>query len=72
MFDEIDASIIMTERLRLAATAPVETAQGPIDITVSIGVTEFRPGESIDEILIRVDRALYQAKAENRNCVVLI
>lgn len=62
----------LAERLRVSAMAPVNTESGPITITVSIGVTGFRIGESLDRTLVRVDRALYQAKAEDRNRVVLI
>jgi len=36
-------------------------------ITVSIGVAEFQPGESIGDLVERADRALYQAKRSGRN-----
>ena len=38
-------------------------------MTVSIGVAEYQPGESVEEILARADRALYDAKAKGRNRV---
>jgi diguanylate cyclase len=38
-------------------------------ITVSIGVGEFRPGESMAELIDRCDQALYRAKASGRNLV---
>lgn len=65
-------TFVLAERLRVSAMTPVNTESGPITITVSIGVTGFRIGESLDRTLVRVDRALYQAKAEDRNRVVLI
>ncbi|MDY6942163.1 MAG: diguanylate cyclase [Pseudomonadota bacterium] len=40
--------------------------------TVSIGVTDFGPGESIDHVLDRADRALYQAKQDGRNRTVAL
>jgi diguanylate cyclase len=39
-------------------------------ITVSIGVGQFQLGESMDELIDRCDRALYQAKKRGRNQVV--
>ena len=39
-------------------------------VTVSIGVAQFRLGESADVMLERCDRALYQAKRSGRNCTV--
>ena len=39
-------------------------------ITVSIGVAQFRPGESITQLIERCDGALYLAKRTGRNRVV--
>ena len=39
-------------------------------ITVSIGVAQFRPGESMSDLVERFDRALYLAKKTGRNRVV--
>ena len=39
-------------------------------ITVSVGVAEFRPGESMTELIERCDGALYLAKRTGRNRVV--
>ena len=39
-------------------------------ITLSIGVAEYAPGESIEEIVTRADAALYDAKRTGRNKVV--
>jgi diguanylate cyclase len=39
-------------------------------ITVSIGVAEFRPGESMAQLIERCDSALYLAKRTGRNRVV--
>ncbi len=36
-------------------------------VTISIRITEFRAGESIEETIQRADRALYRAKASGRN-----
>ena len=39
------------------------------NITLSIGVSMFRPGESIEGVIERSDEALYQSKRNGRNCV---
>jgi PleD family two-component response regulator len=36
-------------------------------LTVSIGVSEFIPDDSVDSLFRRVDRALYAAKAKGRD-----
>ncbi len=39
-------------------------------VTLSIGVAQFRPGESLDDFVRRADQSLYKAKAMGRNRVV--
>jgi diguanylate cyclase len=39
-------------------------------LTVSVGVAEFRPGERIEDVIQRADRALYRAKTSGRDLVV--
>ena len=40
-----------------------------IKLTVSVGVTEFKKGESIEDVVKRADKALYKAKNLGRNQV---
>ena len=39
-------------------------------VSMSAGVVQIRSDEALDEILTRVDAALYRAKDAGRNCVV--
>lgn len=39
------------------------------NLTCSFGVTEYNAGESLDDLIKRVDEALYIAKDSGRNCV---
>ncbi len=55
-------------RERLAAT-PLRTGDGAIHFTISGGVAERLPGESLEDLLKRADAALYDAKASGRDCV---
>lgn len=41
-----------------------------IPVTVSLGLTQYRKGEDLEQLLSRVDEALYQAKAGGRNQVI--
>ncbi|MED5622269.1 GGDEF domain-containing protein [Ideonella sp. BN130291] len=61
------------ERMRLAACQPGEARTGlATGLTVSIGVTQWQPGEPIEVTLRRADEALYQAKHQGRDRVVAL
>jgi diguanylate cyclase (GGDEF)-like protein len=48
----------------------VMSGQHTISLTCSFGVSEWKSGDTIDRLLRCADVALYQAKANGRNCVV--
>jgi len=62
----------VAERIRNAVeSTPFATEAGRAPCTVSIGVASFpQDGRSIESLLARADRALYDAKAAGRNRVV--
>ena len=65
----LDEAVQMAERTRLE----VEQEEFPVagHLTISLGVAQFRSGDSIDSLLKRVDTALYQAKKQGRNLVIV-
>jgi PleD family two-component response regulator len=62
-------SLMDTFRAQLEAE-PVLTSQGPLTITVSTGIAGFIDG-SLDNLLNRADKALYDAKELGRNLVCI-
>lgn len=57
-------------RERIAATQ-LTTGGAALRVTVSIGMTEHHAGETVAQALERADRALYDAKAQGRDRVVV-
>ena len=67
----IDEALLMAERVRLSIEKLHLPEIAPdFAVSVSIGVAEFRNGESIGQTVARADEALYQAKSSGRNRVV--
>jgi diguanylate cyclase len=64
------AGLKLLESLRASIEAcPFHFKGEPVTITVSIGMSAFRPGEYGDQVLKRADQALYRAKNAGRNRV---
>lgn len=63
----------LVDRMRVAVDQVHMRAPGgePVRVTFSAGLACYRPGESIDLVIERADRALYRAKSEGRNRTVL-
>ncbi|MET0068724.1 MAG: diguanylate cyclase [Candidatus Thiodiazotropha sp.] len=53
------------------AAATMVLQQQDISVTASFGLTRYQPGENLAACLKRSDDALYAAKANGRNCVVV-
>jgi diguanylate cyclase (GGDEF)-like protein len=65
---DIGGARICAERIRARVECERFGVAG--QVTVSAGVAQFEPGESLDALLARADARLYEAKAGGRNRVV--
>lgn len=71
---DLETAQAVAERLRMAiqASAILKTATGqPQPTTVSLGLTQWRSGDTVDTLIHRADEALYRAKANGRNRIEL-
>ena len=67
-----EEAVLTAERIRLAVESTTVAAEENIArFTVSIGVAEISVGETEDQLIMRADAALYEAKREGRNRSVL-
>ena len=66
--DAVNGARRLAERLR---EMPVSRREPRFRITASMGITEYQPGETVQQMLDRADRALYEAKRTGRNKVVV-
>jgi diguanylate cyclase len=64
----IDGARVKAERLRqiMESTRFADIDRALVQ-TVSIGIAEYRRGESIEQIQLRADKAMYKAKSKGRN-----
>lgn len=61
----------LLERVRLAVAAlEIPHPSGPLRVTVSVGLAQHRPADTVELTLERADQALYTAKSLGRNRIV--
>ncbi|UQZ88620.1 hypothetical protein C4J81_05125 [Deltaproteobacteria bacterium Smac51] len=66
------AAARVAERIRLVISNTDITIRGnSLPVTISSGVAQYIPGEEINDLIERADKALYRAKGEGRNRVRL-
>lgn len=67
----LDKAVEILEKLRMSIfNTPFIYENKKIELSVSIGVTEFKRDDSISDTLKRADFALYRAKKNDRNQVI--
>ena len=68
--DQIGALQVAEDFRRIVEASPLQTNQGTVPFSVSIGATAFdRSDKTPDQVLARADAALYRAKEGGRNRV---
>jgi len=76
---DIEGALMLAERIRLAVSEQTYTYTSGLmsskvslnDVTISIGVTAYEAEDDVVELIGRADQALYQAKVQGRNRVIL-
>lgn len=69
----LEPALKVAERLRadIAAARFAVAADVELRVTVSIGICQLRESESLDQIMMRADKALYAAKRGGRDRIVV-
>lgn len=65
---DITEAIEICEKLRQKVFN--QTIERPLNISVSVGVAQYRTGSEQNTVIARADDALYQAKKSGKNCVI--
>lgn len=70
--DAVHAAAVARRICGESASRPFIGEHGEAQVTVSVGVAERRDGETLEALIERSDRALYEAKRAGRNRVVTL
>ncbi len=68
----LDQLAHISETIRVHAAEPISQHGNTIRATLSIGATLAVAGETVSSVMARADAAMYQAKAGDRNTVVVV
>lgn len=66
---QLEEAAVIAEQIRIQITTHIEGPEG--SISASFGCASIQPEETREQWFVRADRAMYQAKEQGRNCVVL-
>lgn len=65
-----EAGLIANRLLKIVSDMVVTQVDGPpISVTISVGAAMIGPDESVNDLIIRADQAMYRAKKSGRNRV---
>lgn len=61
----------IVERIRASVSKKIfDQGAKKAHVTISVGVTQFKPGEDLEQLMSQADKAMYDAKKGGRNLVV--
>jgi diguanylate cyclase len=64
----VEQATRMLEAMRIVVSGlPLHFRGTPVSVTVSVGVTAFRSGDTVGDVFDRADKALYMVKEGGRN-----
>jgi diguanylate cyclase (GGDEF)-like protein len=66
-----DTAFKLAEKIRLVIHETTFEPQDPLSVTISVGVSDRLENEAFASCFKRADDALYAAKAQGRNTVVM-
>lgn len=69
--DVSDARQVVSRLRNILAQQPMSVGEEVVPLSASFGIAEWQEEPEIEALLIRADRALYEAKASGRDTVVL-
>lgn len=64
------AELAMNKLRETIAQSPFHYRGEPVQVSVSMGISQFKEGDNLELVFDRADKAVYEAKAAGRNCVV--
>jgi diguanylate cyclase (GGDEF)-like protein/PAS domain S-box-containing protein len=67
---DLDAAAQVGQKIRRAVRPPVDTDDGPVSCTLSIGVTLVASNDTVDSAIARADEAMYRAKDAGRDTII--
>jgi diguanylate cyclase len=69
---EAEQALGALDKIREAiAQTPFHFKEEPVQITLSMGITEFCEGDTVESAFARADKQLYVAKEKGRNCCLI-
>ena len=69
---DANAAVTVAQRIKDAVEKTNLTSNSKGTITLSIGVTEYKNGETVSDFIKRADQAMYASKGKGRDCISLL